>query len=306
MRLFNHMPYRIYCFVALLMFCGCYSPGNQSSSKRSKDPFIFKETIVTGKDTAMNSAAGFQKINISDILCQHWELAGMSDISSIELVMDEKNLRIYPELALFKDSGVVQNPRSHFRTGKWRLRKSDEGPVLMLSFNGKKQEEYLIQHIGAHRLSLACKGKKDSLYISLTSDALNHQNMYNDPFHPVNNQWRIKPAHAENDSAIKQRVKQCIRFYALYYRDNIKRNKDNISFLGLPHIFEWYHRGIGLPDRDKIDDSWFSCFYNKEQAMKGYDILRDLIVQYEFVWPDNAPVWVYETHSVLEQMYHKL
>jgi len=62
----------------------------------------------------------------------------MNDISSIELVMDEKNLRIYPELALYKDSGVVQNPRSHFRTGKWRLRKSDQGPVLMLSFDGKK------------------------------------------------------------------------------------------------------------------------------------------------------------------------
>lgn len=296
------MPDRIYYIILLLLFSGCSSP----IKKHAKKPFLFKETLVTGKDTALNNLGGFHRIDMTDIICQHWELSGMDDISSIELVMDRKNKRIYPELALFKDSSVVENPRSHFRIGVWHLQILNHQPVLTLLFPGNIKEQYVVKNINAHRLSLACKGTKDSLYMSLTSDGLVHQNMYNDPFHPINNQWRVKPAKPETDSAIKERAKQCIRFYALFYRDNIIRNKTNINFLGLPHIFEWYRRGIGLPNRDNMDESWIACFYNKQDAIKGYEVLRDLIVRYEFDWPDNAPAWVYETHSVLEQMYHKL
>jgi hypothetical protein len=130
--------------------------------------------------------------------------------------------------------------------------------------------------------------------------------MRNDPFHPVNNGWRIKPAYKETDSAIVARIKNCLLFFALYYRDHIKRSAKTISFEGLPSIFTWYNGGIGLPDQDELTDSWINCFYNEEQALQGYAILRKLIVDYEFNWPRGAPSWIYRTHSVLEQMYHKV
>lgn len=133
-----------------------------------------------------------------------------------------------------------------------------------------------------------------------------HQNMYNDPFHPSNNRWRIKPAQKETDSGIHERIKNCLLFYALYYRDHIKRQAETISFEGLPALFEWYNGGIGLPHKNELSDSWIECFYNKDQALKGYTLLRKLIVDYEFNWPKGAPNWLYRTHSVLEQMYYQV
>ena len=79
-----------------------------------------------------------------------------------------------------------------------------------------------------------------------------------------------------------------------------------INFAGLPEIFIWYNGGIGLSPKAEIDATWIDCFYNRHEAEKGYDILHKLMVNYEFDWPKGAPAWTYRTHSVLEQMYHKL
>jgi hypothetical protein len=284
-------------FVLVVLVTGCYEPTKQPVVNSKKKPFLFKETIITGKDTGMYKQSGFRKTNIADMLCQHWEMGEYwKDLSSNDL----------RELDLFKDSTVLKNARGHVRIGHWRIQQANQLPVLMLFFSDNTKEQYQIKKLRSQQINLACKGIRDSIFKQLMSDGLIHQNMYSDPFHPVNNQWRIPPNKPETDSAIKQRVKDCIRFYALYYRDNIRRQKKTISFEGLPAIFEWYRRGIGLPDKAEVHKSWINCFYNKEQALKGYEILRDLIVRYEFDWPAGAPAWVYETHSVLEQMYHKL
>jgi hypothetical protein len=293
---------RIY-FIPILCLAvsisGCYDAGTPAASggKKKSKPFEFKETIVTGKDTGMKSLSRFHKSDIADVLCQHWGSEEFGDYLPKDLP---------GELWMFKDSSVLEKPRGHMRTGRWRVVVIDRHPILELHFQANKKEQYLIGQIEWNKLKLVDIHRREILPIKLISDGLVHQNMYNDPFHPINNQWRIPPPKPESDSAIKSRVKQCVRFYALYYRDNIRREKKEISFIGLPTIFEWYHRGIGLPDRAEVDDSWVHCFYDRAQALKGYDILRKLIVDYEFNWPQKAPSWVHETHSVLEQMYHKL
>jgi hypothetical protein len=296
--------FRTHCISLLylvlpVLITGCYEPTKQSAAKEKeqKKSFQFKETIITGKDTGMYKLSGFHRNNMADLLCQRWELDNNG--------FDPSDFNLH-ELDLFKDSTACRNGLGPVRIGHWRIQTVNGQHVLQLQYSNNTKEQFVIEKLRAHELWVRYQGLVDSLSRQLTSDALVHQNMYSDPFHPVNNQWRIPPQKPETDSAIKQRVKDCIRFYALYYRDNIRRQKRTISFEGLPAIFEWYRRGIGLPDKEKVDKSWINCFYNKEQALKGYEILRDLIVRYEFDWPKGAPAWVYETHSVLEQMYHKL
>jgi hypothetical protein len=294
--------------IYLLAFAACSSPpSKEQKKKQAKSDFVFRETLVKGFDTAMQRAGSGERVQLADVLCQHWELENMEGIESIDQVMDENNKRVFRELIFFTDSQVVENPRSHLRMGKWKAGIRDKKIVVTLNFPGKITKELIVQSIGPKKLLLLEQGKSDEFYsLELRSDGLRHQNSLNDPFHPSNNQWRIRPKKKENDRQLYERVKQCVKFYALYYRDNIKRNKDEISFLGLPTIFKWYRGGIGLPDRDKVDESWTECFYNKEQAMQGYQLLRDLIVDYEFNWDEKAPNWVYQTHSVLEQMYGKM
>lgn len=288
-----HRNYLFFILLAVLT-PACYEAGKPAATKKA---FLFKETIVTGNDTGMYSLSGFRSRNWTDMLCQRWELDNNGyDYSDFNL----------HQLDIFKDSTVLRNGLGPVRIGRWKIKMIGQQRLLEVAYTNNTKEQFLIESVHAHELVVVYKGLVDIITRKLSSDGLVHRNMYSDPFHSVNNRWRIRPLNTESDSAIKERVKQCIRFYALYYRDNIRRQKATIDFQGLPVIFEWYHRGIGLPDRKDVHKSWINCFYNREQALKGYEILRKLIVQYEFDWPENAPNWVYETHSVLEQMYHKL
>lgn len=291
----------------LLLFVACHSPVQQAMEEEEADEpaFAMQETLAAGDTGMAQLAAGFTKTDRLVKLCQHWELENMEGVSSVELVMDENNVRIFPQLNIFKDSSVVENARNNsMRIGRWSLPSPD---TLLLQFPGNQQKKYELRNVTSRNLYLVSRGKEGQpLYLRLSSDGLVHKNPYNDPFHPVNVQWRIPPRKPESDSAIHARVLGCLKFYALYFRDNIKRQKTRISFLGLPTIFQWYSRGIGLPEKEALHETWVHCFYNRRQAEKGYEMLRRLIVDYEFNWPDGAPVWVYETHSVLEQMYHKL
>lgn len=278
------------------------------NANKAKDPeksgYIFTESIEKG-DTAMRSLTAFRKTSIAEDLCQHWELDGMEGVSSIELVMDG-GTRIFPELSFFKDSTVVENPRNRIRVGRWRIQDTGNDPELQLVFSSNQRKSYRIRKINSTSLQLATKGKKDWLFLKLSSDGMVHANPLNDPFHPANNQWRIKPVKTESDSAIHARVRQCVWFYMLYFRDCIKRNRRTINFTGFPAIFRWYSGGIGLPEKNEIEDSWIVCFFNKKEAIQGYNILQELLLQHEFNWPAGTPGWVHQTFAVLEQMWLKL
>lgn len=290
----------LYYLLALFAIIACHST-EKKKPDTSNAARILKETLATG-DTAMIALSGFKKKDIRDVLCQHWEIRKGGGTNSLELTRDENGNAINPELNLFKDGSVLENPRHHIGIGTWQLVSQD---TLVLNL-GKIQKKYTIASVHSQSLRLITKGKSgDNLYLSLGSDALVHSNMINDPFHPSNNQWRIRPTAPESDSAIKQRVKDCIRFYALFYRDNLKRpDKTSINFAGLPAIFNWYSGGIGIPPRQEVDSSWINCFYNKAQALRGYDMMERLIVDYEYEWPKQT-AWSSQTHFVLEQMYHK-
>ena len=301
----NGGGWKVLCLLFLFSFvAGCENRTGKKQTEPKKDGYVFRETLIKG-DTGMRTIPAFKKTNIAEDLCQHWELAGMEGVSSIELVMDGKT-RIFPDLSLFKDSGVVENARNRIRIGKWRIVPAKEDPELQLHFGNTQLKSYRIRRITSTTLQLATKGKKDWLFLKLSSDGKVHVNPLNDPFHPSNNRWRIKPTKPETDSAIHARVSQCIWFYMLYFRDCIKREKRTINFIGLPAIFNWYSGGIGLPEKNKIDESWIACFYNKKQALQGYELLHKLIVQYEYDWPAGTPGWVHQTFAVLEQMWLKL
>lgn len=286
-------------------YSGCYQAGTTEKPPTKKSRFVYKETIVRGTDTGIISLGGFKRINIADNLCQHWQLSNRKAITAS--VFPDPNMRksIVRDMVLFKDSTVALSPMGTFKPGTWQIRVENKVKYLILRFPALTEKQYIIEQLSSNSMRLVIP-EKSSFSLQFSAPAQVHQNMHNDPFHPQNNQWRIKPAQMENDSAIHARIKNCLLFFALYFRDHIKRDAATISFEGLPSIFAWYNGGIGLPDKNEISVSWIECFYNKEQALKGYTILRRLIVDYDFNWPKGAPGWIYRTHSVLEQMYHKV
>jgi hypothetical protein len=298
--------------VASISACGGASDRNKKKgairSGAGKPGYEMKETIAKGSETAMiEMAAQGGRMPVTEVICQKWKIATTEDEDSWKLLEDKNNLRNYNDLVLFSDQSVVQSSRNRVSIGKWAVQRGSNNRIMLFFYFPDGQVEYLIRSANKQTLWLEEKGNgKKTFDIQLTGDGLRHENILNDPFHPSNLTWRLKPAKKESDSLIYDRVKNCLKFFALYYRDNIKRDKSTISFLELPVIFKWYSGGIGLPDRNELSDSWINSFYNEAQAQQGYSVLRDLIVDYEFNWDKAAPNWVYQTHSVLEQMYNKM
>ena len=260
-----------------------------------------KETIVNRRDTGMVRLGSFKRTNIADILCQRWQLTDSDERYKVEA----ENGAAALDMVLFKDSSAVIEPTGAMIIAKWSLNFQSHRRFLILSFaNGTTRQQEIVELV-SNRL-ISATPEMGNEFLHYYAPAVVHKNVLSDPFHPVNNRWRIRPAQSESDSAIHARLKNCLLFFALYFRDHIKRNAETISFEGLPRIFTWYSGGIGLPEKDALSDSWINCFYNQQEANKGYWLLRKLIVDYEYNWPTKTRSWTYQTHSVLEQMYHRI
>ncbi|RYY22782.1 MAG: hypothetical protein EOO04_15170 [Chitinophagaceae bacterium] len=294
----------IFYLLSFFMLAACSETNDiKSSPKKKKPPFVFTEKMVSGNDTAMIPLTG----SIDAVLAQHWYLDDVSAVSNDNLVwVDGNGARLFPSLNMFSDGNVTQNPRGVIKMGKWERLLKNKINTLRLQYHDGTNQDYRIRVLSHRNLTISWNNGKDSCWMRFRSDGVKHENELNDPYHPANNNWRIPPPKPESDSAIRSRVKSCVRFYALYYRDNIKRKKTTIEFAGLPTVFTWYDGGIGVPDEKEIEEEWIACFYNKKQALAGYKMLKKLLVDYEFDWPTGTPSWNYRTFSVLEQMYAKL
>lgn len=285
-------------------FSACSEVERNRPAKKKNPEFIYRETIVQGSDTGMINFGSFRRRNVAEVLCQRWHI-GDREYDERGVYQGTRNDRSLTDFMLFSDSSAILDPETTFQVGKWRLEAVDNRQLLVFNLPDNARLEYQIRNLSSKKMIVSNPRTTQITWIASGPGQV-HANMYNDPFHPVNNEWRKKPSKAESESGIHKRLKNCLRFFALYYRDHIKRRGETISFEGIPRIFEWYNKGIGLPAEDEVSQSWINCFYNKEQAMQGYAILRRLIVDYEYAWPKGAPSWTYETHSVLEQMYHKI
>jgi hypothetical protein len=290
--------------LALMVFSGCGLPTVKNKDKAEKTGHVIRETIATG-DTTLYRLSTFKKSDLRDDLCQSWELRKSEASTSPELIYDPEGNLIHPQYNFFKDGSVLENPRHQVRLGKWKISGRD---TISISLNDSTERKWLISDLDSRELRLTGKnvdGKK--ILLNLSGNGLVHRNMYNDPFHPVNNQWRIKPDRALDTAAIKQRVIDCIKFYSLFYRDHLLRNRSVINFEGLPKIFNWYNNGLGLPEKSEVDISWINCFYDRKEAMMGYYFLERLLGDYDYEWPQktNDTDWWHRTHYVLEQIYHR-
>lgn len=238
--------------------------------------------------------------NIKTLLCQDWE--DKSDAEDAAASGSGGNIEMpYRGFSFFADSTLVQNPRDNIRFGKWIF--DDSTKLVDIVYADGKKARFKIAAIGPKKMILQnTSDKKMTEYIA---DAKTETIPVNDPFHFSHNQWRVKPAHAETDSALKNRVKQCVLFYAAFLKDNADRGGNIISFVGLPTCFKWYRGGISVVNKNKLETKWADCFYNKEQSVKGQQMIENIIGK-KYKWNKQETNWVKQSADVLLQMYDTL
>lgn len=289
------MKIRLITVIGFLMFLtGCSNSNNNDPAREDQvTPAALEEEAPTMADLSAVT-------DIRQLLCQTWE--HKEDAEDAEATGGGGSFEMpYRGLSFFSDGTVTENPRDKMRFGKWNF--NEEKKLIEIEFGNRVKASYKIGAIGPKQMILLnMADKKKTIY---RADASAQIVPANDPFHPSNNQWRIKPSQSEPDSLIKSRVKEAVMFYAKFLKDNGARQRNTISFVGLPTCFKWYQGGISITSKDKLEDKWINCFYNRDQAIKGQQML-DRIITKKFKWNKKESNWVKQSADVMRQIYDTL
>jgi hypothetical protein len=279
-----------------------YSCGDSSSTTYTEKPM--EDTPAGGQgyvDSIKKNIKSLSAVeNINELLCQQWEHE--EDKQDAAYSDGEGDLQLlYRGFAFFDDGTMLQNPHGEIHIGTWNY--DDALKIITIRQAKGGTEKYTINAVAADELVLTKIGDNDARRQKYIGQAMRHIKNATDPFYPANNNWRIKPSKPETDAEIKQRAKDCIKFYLLYYNDNKVRDSSVISFAGFPTCFKWYGGGISIFTAEKLPATWVNCFYNRQQALKAHAMMEDLVTK-KYTWAKGQN-WVIMNAKVLKQMYER-
>lgn len=239
--------------------------------------------------------------DMETLLAQNWVHA--DDKEALEYAQDGGLMIPVRSFSLATDGSMIKNIRNSMDAGKWKFDK--EKKELRFTYNGSSPDVYKLRALAADELRLTNIGIGSETILTFLADGKRHKSESTDPFYIDNNKWRIAPNAPETDEAIKERVKGCLHFFMLYYKDVIARRAAVVSFYGFPSCIKWYGGGIYLQEDEDVLKNWNECFYNEAQAKKGTAIVSKLLEK-KYTWSEGDENWIKKNLFVLEQMYKNL
>ncbi len=302
--------FKIICFTPMLFMI---TTGCNENKKANEGKKIVTDSKKQSTEDSYNTDTMFQALpnmledlssstNMEQLLTQNWVLD--DDKEALEMASDggafEMPVRSFSMAA---DFTIVKNIRNAMDNGTWKFDEAKK--ILTLKYTNGSSDIYKLRALAADKMKLTNVGIKSETVLTFVSDAKRYKNAADDPFYIANNKWRIKPRASESDVAIKQRLKDNLRFFILFYRDVIARKSAAASFYGLPSCLEWYAGRISIQNKKEISQKWKDCFYNDAQAMKAYDMM-DNVISKKITWPKNTTNWLKKNLFALEQIYQNL
>jgi hypothetical protein len=273
----------VFIFASILL-CNCVFPSQN------------KNEIITDATHSALSKDTFH------ILCQFWKLTDADNPTAKDVSFtNDDSVLFEPGIVFMTDSTILENPTGEMSYGKFKV----NGNAINVNFKDGRKAVYLIIRMRKDELRLKRTENKHSTILTYTPTNTIWPDANKNPFSQKNYQWTVKPQKPESDEAIKERVKDCIQFYAYYLKGYIDGNATKIDFRGLPCCFHWYSGGISIQNENKLDRKWANCFYSEDQAFKGRQMIEDIISK-KYKWDEKETNWMKQTVPVLLQMRDSL
>jgi len=268
------------------------APGEMSAADSAKQAnLIYTKQLVDLED----------KKSIAELLCQGWELE--DDLDAITNNNSSMGMQPFRSFYFSVDATFIKNPRNAIEFGRWAY--NDAAKTITLQYPQGGKDLYKIAALSAKELIVINSGIGSVTKLKFISKGKRYRDKTQDPYHTANNKWRVAPKKPESDSSIRMRLKDCLHFYILFYRDHLAREDKTISFYGFPTCIKWYAGGIFMVKEKHLEENWTGCFYNKDQAMKAYRIMETVVTQ-KYLWSKGNMSWVKKNLLVLEQMHDRL
>ena len=237
------------------------------------------------------------------LLTQYWELTDADHPTIKDVAFKVDSVAQYnPGIVFMTDFSVLENPAGEMSYGKFSLK----GNQIYVKFDGGRKATYIVESVNKEQLLLSRTEKKSTSKLTYKATNTSWPNANKNPFSKQNYKWAQKPARPETADEIKSRVMQSVQFYVYYFTGFINDNAREIDFAGLPNCLHWYSGGIAIDNEEKLDKKWMDCFYSKEQANEGRQMLEDALVQKKYNWDTNESNWIKQTMPVLQQIHDQM
>lgn len=203
------------------------------------------------------------------------------------------------KLLRFSEKGSFNQQDSIGITGTWKVK---EGEVVQVFGGGNGFERFQTTFAGYEKDILKLtemvdvRGQKLKLVWHLLRIEKGKETAL---FDEAKNKWRIKAVKEESENEMRERVKQMLNYYSVYF-DLIA---DRSTYFMPSRVFlpiKFYQHGIGLKTFDP-ESKFASLFYSTEQARFAYYVLEGAIDKAKFDFKDNSS-FSREYARMLEEM----
>ncbi len=233
------------------------------------------------------------------LLTQYWQLTDADHPTSKDVsVTSDDSILYQPGMVFMTDSSLLENPTGEMTYGKFSL----SANTINVKFDDGRKATYVIDRINKGELLLLRTENKHTSRLSYKATSTNWPDTNKNPFAKQNYRWAQMPKKPETDDEIKNRVKESVQFFVYYFAGFLNGKAQQIDFTGLPNCLNWYSGGISIDNEDKLDKKWISCFYSKEEAYKGRQMLEDALVK-KHNWDAKETNWMKQTMPVLQQIH---
>jgi len=121
-----------------------------------------------------------------------------------------------------------------------------------------------------------------------------------DPFHPKNNLWRLRKLDNENSKEITAKADNYLQHVRYLFKARVDNPDRRFSTVNSSGVLNVYNGGIGVVEKSKISEDWFSYFYTKEQALEAWKVVRKRIGK-NTLRSKRGDNWVEENYKALVQ-----
>lgn len=187
-----------------------------------------------------------------------------------------------------------------YRNGSWE--EGNNGKAIILKDSVKTETAFIQQEVlnNKQALTLMFPERRAKMKFVLIGGSL--KNYHEDPFYPANNEWRIKPTHAENAMALNERLSGYFRHNLYILKAAKERKSEVVSFSFSQGIIKIYNGGIGIQQLRNVPDSWANTYYNSADALKAYKQFGEYLQSSQYRGAGTGD-WIDDDYNILLGIY---
>jgi hypothetical protein len=267
-----------------------------------KTKFVFCLFILVIVSACDNG--GFQKLlpgswTLSDFYKYNEAEKGANDLLDDPNL--ESSLRKGLIFSFFTDSSFTRiMADGTYSFGRWSIIEKNK---LILSFNSGTTESYeIFMKMIKKKAQLSMIDKSGNLEMKLTDSGLPLKNQTEDPYHPLNNTWRIRSGKPESVKEIHEKLANHFKHLAYICKASKERESDIVTFTFSQGLVKIYSSGIGIHKVQHVPLEWRTTFYNDSIAMNAYLIFKQYLKDDRYKGNSTGD-WVQDDYNILMSIY---